>query len=217
MKQQLSLCFHCPTPLAYTFLPLFFHIGFTQKHFAFPPQNTPTEEYANSKSFHQHVVPPTIITTSNENPPLHRNNTNSQQLQYLTEQRDEVSSSLLSPGYTHHHRDSFGLCPDSFLHSKPRSYSTNRDFHSPLTTERVSKQRSYSFDAVGRAHKYVAGLCHKKDPELLIGQCGQHSPPSFHRDSIGSDEGIGSSGGSAESMESLPNKRKVYEALFGMT
>lgn len=175
-----------------------FFEGFS--HFAYPPpNNTPTEEYAN-KTLKRYV--PTITINEESSSSEKTNN----QLE-MTHTKKEMSGSLLSPRYSHG-----DVCnsPD-LLQVKPRSYSTTRDFQfsSSRPPDRISKQRSYSFDAVGRAHKYVAGLCEKKDPEILIGQCGNHSPSRYHRDSTGSDEGIGSSGGSADSMETLPYKRKV--------
>lgn len=167
------------------------------KHFAFPPHNTPTDEYA-TKLFQRYV--PTITINQESHKKIYN------QLE-LTQEKEEVSTALLSPRYIHN--DVCNL-PNHFFQPKPRSFSTNRDFQvSSSCTEKVWKQRSYSFDAVGRAHKYVPGLCDKKDPEILIGQCGHHSPLHYHRDLTGSDEGIGSSGGSADSMEILSHKRKV--------
>lgn len=133
----------------------------------------------------------------------------------LTNQLDKVQNeTTFSPSC--YSGESCSLCPEPYPLVKPRSYSTSRDFQSTSSAgclEGFSKRRSYSFDAVGRAHKYVTGMYDKKGPEMLITQYGHHSPTRFHRNSTGSDDGIGSSAGSAESMDALPYKRKVGQTF----
>ena len=98
------------------------------------------------------------------------------------------------------------------LPSKPRSYSTSRDcfqtYYTPPQYEPLTKQRSYSFDAVGRSHKYFNddGGITRPYPAL------SYTPPQQRKCSV--DEGIGTSeGGSSDSLEIspsvVPNKRKV--------
>ena len=94
---------------------------------------------------------------------------------------------------------------------KPRSYS-HRDFE-PVIIKEFSKPRSHSFDAVGRASKYSFPPVLLREPiNMPIGAISDQKETSekFCR-KLGSpilDEGIGSSSGSADSVET-PLKRKV--------
>ncbi|XP_066926024.1 zinc finger protein 704-like [Clytia hemisphaerica] len=148
--------------------------------FAFPPQNTPTEEpiipfYATQERGGNSPRPTPPSTT-----PRYRNRA------YSHISTNERLLEILPP--------------------KPRSYSTTRDCFKEIgypPYERLTKQRSHSFDAVGRSHNYYKGEEHPT----------YYSPPSQRKISI--DEGIGTSdGGSIESLEipvSSTTKRKIKQ------
>ena len=94
---------------------------------------------------------------------------------------------------------------------KPRSYS-HRDFE-PVIIKEFSKPRSLSFDAVGRASKYsFPPALLRETINMPIGAVsGQKETSKEFCRKLGSpilDEGIGSSSGSADSVET-PFKRKV--------
>ena len=94
---------------------------------------------------------------------------------------------------------------------KPRSYS-HRDFE-PVIMKEFSKPRSHSFDAVGRASKYSfpSPLLKETINMPISTVSGQKETSNEFYKKLGSpilDEGIGSSSGSADSVET-PFKRKV--------
>ena len=108
------------------------------------------------------------------------------------------------------------ICSDELFKVKPRSLSHrdyNRDSTQPVPI--ITKPRSNSFDAVGRANKYISGL----DNRHYGHQIGYYSAPLSNKmiqrklgsrlGSSSGDDGIGSSSGSAGSVELVPTKRKV--------
>ena len=185
--------------------------------FAFPPpHNTPTNE----------TQPLFIPNASKEErvPPM------------ICLQQQNMCGEVSSPRAQHKSRGTFmhyspsvgtagrDLCGRELLEilpSKPRSYSTSRDtfkaYYTPPQYEPLTKPRSYSFDAVGRSHKYF------NDENNLEGEGRYHQQQQQHiRNDTSSqrkysvDEGIGTSeGGSSDSLDTLLNptvglnKRKV--------
>jgi len=95
---------------------------------------------------------------------------------------------------------------------KPRSYS-HRDFLSGHThAETFSKPRSSSFDAVGRACKYYScGGTNdvQKSVGSLVNTANQNKMLCRRFGSPPVDDGIGSSSGSADSVDQNPTKRKI--------
>lgn len=172
--------------------------------FIFPPKNTPTEETEYFNNAH--------VTTSHLD------------YRYNNMYHHRTSPRLLDESKIHGHTgDYVAHSPrlnrakedendyNESLYVKPRSYSY-RDYNNTRTqpVPIKSKPRSYSFDAVGRACKNIYGSDTTQD---LIGyQSAPQSSAQMLQGRLGRcsiDDGIGSSSGSADSVEHPPTKRKL--------